>query len=337
MDPGHRGRPGLICRGLGKAAGSTGESLSRRPPTLSSSAGSFLNLGKGVTSVLKVLLWKVFWQLSFRALHSVVIMYTSAGRRLIPALCPLAAGRVSVLGSLRCESSHTSQSASTGSGQVKSDKSTLELERDKFGHPRMPHRGYFEEDKCDERREWMENVTGTRLDYIGDWWTVDGQRNSEAREKFPTTTLKGNVENAIGMQTIPVGATGPLLVRGHHTNNSVVVPYATLEPGVCASATRGARVLTLSGGVVARVTGVGQRRSPAFYFDSMAESRIFAEWIKDQVPAIRASMKEVSQHGKLQKVQPIIQGRGVTVNCLFVTGDAAGQNMVTSLTNNAYK
>ena len=213
----------------------------------------------------------------------------------------------------------------------------LEVEKDKFGHPRLPHRGHFEEDKCGERREWASKFTGAKLDYIGDWWPVNGRRTKEVEDKLPTSMLKGNIENPIGVLTVPVCAAGPLRIRGRHVSSLVIVPYATTERGVVAAATRGSSTLNLCGGAVVRVTAGHQRRSPLFLFSNVVEAAAFAKWIEGQVPRLRESMKDVSRHGQLQKIQVFHLGRKVRVCFFYSTADAAGQNMVTAMTNNACK
>ncbi|XP_065178598.1 3-hydroxy-3-methylglutaryl-coenzyme A reductase 1-like [Sycon ciliatum] len=234
---------------------------------------------------------------------------------------------------------HCAATSTGGSGHLESPHAAgpdgIDIERDKFGHPRLPHRGHFEEDKSNARREWCSKFTGTTLDYIGDWWPVDGKRDDNASTQLPTTLLKGNIENPIGMLTIPLSSTGPLLVSGEHINGSVLVPYATTEPGVSASATRGSRLISQSGGAVCRVTNYCQRRAPVFSTNSMVEAQRLAKWLEQQVPRIREALREVSEHGRLLKLQSYTLGRDLHVNFFYSTGDAAGQNMVTSLTSSA--
>ena len=38
---------------------------------------------------------------------------------------------------------------------------------DPYGHPRLPLRGYYEVDKCDTRREWVERFAGAKLHQLG--------------------------------------------------------------------------------------------------------------------------------------------------------------------------
>ena len=217
-----------------------------------------------------------------------------------------------------------------------------EIERDKFGHPRLPNRGYYEEDKCNARRRWVHSFTGMPVDskdFLGDWWTRGGVRDpaSKSPQHVNTTVLKGNIENPIGMMTVPTSATGPLLVRGSQVNGMVVVPYAATKPGVSASATRGSRAINMSGGAISQVTAFCMRRIPVFIFSNLCEAHIFSKWMEspDRLEEIRKEILEVSVHGHLRELRVVPVGNSVHVNFFYTTGDAAGQNMVTAMSHRA--
>lgn len=60
-------------------------------------------------------------------------------------------------------------------------------------------------------------------------------------------------ENVIGFMPVPVGVVGPLVIDG----KSYFIPMATTEGVLVASASRGSKVINLSGGAVTIVTGDG--------------------------------------------------------------------------------
>ena len=48
-------------------------------------------------------------------------------------------------------------------------------DRDQYGHPRIPHRGYYEKQYCDERRRWAEKFCTCELKHVGQWWRDEGR------------------------------------------------------------------------------------------------------------------------------------------------------------------
>jgi hydroxymethylglutaryl-CoA reductase (NADPH) len=60
-------------------------------------------------------------------------------------------------------------------------------------------------------------------------------------------------ENVIGFMPVPVGVVGPLVIDG----KSYFIPMATTEGVLVVSASRGSKVINLSGGAVTIVTGDG--------------------------------------------------------------------------------
>ena len=66
-----------------------------------------------------------------------------------------------------------------------------------------------------------------------------------------------NVENFIGLARVPIGLAGPLLVHGEHARGKFQVPLATTEAALVASYTRGAQLITESGGCQAALLDSG--------------------------------------------------------------------------------
>jgi hydroxymethylglutaryl-CoA reductase len=107
---------------------------------------------------------------------------------------------------------------------------------------------------------------------------------------------------------------------------------ATTEGALVASATRGAKAISRSGGCTTKVLSQQMLRAPLFIFSDMKGALMFTNWVRDHVPEIRAEALKVSQHADLLSVEPFLIGRMVHVRFLYETGDAAGQNMTTATT-----
>lgn len=153
---------------------------------------------------------------------------------------------------------------------------------DPYGHPRIPLRGYYDVQRCNQRREWAEKFASCSLRHTGQWWEHEGKDDSCSCLK-----LKGNIENVIGLVKVPVGLVGPLLVKGSHVSGYVLCPFATTEGALVASATRGATALTRAGGAYAKVLEQVQIRSPAFQLQNMQEVDQLLQWINDNFAVLQ--------------------------------------------------
>lgn len=103
----------------------------------------------------------------------------------------------------------------------------------------VPHKGSYRLEDCDNRREWVEQVTSASLSNVGQWW------NPKLSQGYTTENLKGNIENPIGLAKIPQGIAGPLLIKGDHVHNEMILcPIATTEGAIVASTSRGAKAIT---------------------------------------------------------------------------------------------
>ena len=185
--------------------------------------------------------------------------------------------------------------------------------------PRIPGRGTYNEASRKERLGFLRKATGTALVALEET-RLDAER------------LSSNIENMIGAVEIPVGIGGPLLFRGQEARGMIYAPFATTEGALVASATRGATAITRAGGCITRVLGQRMMRVPLFVLSSLNGAVVFAQWIREHVDQIRDQIKQVTRHGKLVSVDPVITGNTVNLNFLYETGDAAGQNMTTACT-----
>ena len=203
---------------------------------------------------------------------------------------------------------------------------------DQYGHPRIPHRGHYELHRCIQRREWAEKFASCSLKHVGEWWKDEG-----ADESSSCNNLKGNVENPIGLAKIPLGLAGPLMIHGDHVKGYLLCPFATTEGALVASVTRGAAALTRSGGVRCRALEKVMTRSPVFVMRSLDEAESLWRFLQRNFYHLKEQVGLYSQHADLLEIVPYRFGRMLAVGFKFATGDAAGQNMVTTGTWNACK
>jgi hydroxymethylglutaryl-CoA reductase (NADPH) len=149
----------------------------------------------------------------------------------------------------------------------------------------------------------------------------------------PPASLEGNIENFVGYARVPIGVIGPLRVNGSEARGDFYVPLATTEGAMVASYNRGAYLVSQSGGASVLCLTEAVLRSPAFIFDSLADSCAFLGWMLDQQDALRAVVASASRHCRLLDMQSQLMGKEVYLRFEFHTGDAAGQNMVTLATD----
>jgi len=146
-------------------------------------------------------------------------------------------------------------------------------------------------------------------------------------------SYKGSIENFIGFAQLPIGLAGPLLMDGSAGTNEHWVPLATTEGALVASYNRGIKAGSLSGGFVSRTISNQVQRSPYFEFASIIEALEFANWMRSIETLMSAGVSQASNFAKLVNMDIMHEGNGVHVTFSFETGAAAGQNMVTIVTD----
>lgn len=169
------------------------------------------------------------------------------------------------------------------------------------------------------------------------WGALDASEASRAALLDPGTIelaelYRHNVEAFIGTVKTPVGIAGPLLVNGTCASGMYLVPLATTEAALVASYSRGAQLITESGGCAAVLVNDGVTRAPAFAFATLHEAGQFIAWTLEHMDAIRAAGESTTRHGKLKDMRVTLEGNHVYLIFEYTTGDAAGQNMVTIAT-----
>jgi hydroxymethylglutaryl-CoA reductase (NADPH) len=223
---------------------------------------------------------------------------------------------------------------------ISQDQAVQVAERLARGRPWMKLVEYLESTPSEERpvpprvpglREWSAEAHQKRVEFVAGLGTEIPHLVGDAERADPAT-LRGSIENFIGMAQVPVGLVGPLRVNGIHARGDFYVPLATSEGALVASHDRGAQLITASGGAVCLTTTEQVQRAPAFVFDGLAQAAHFAAWATGEFEALQAAVGRTTRHGRLLDVATHIEGNHVYLIFAFHTGDAAGQNMVTLAT-----
>ena len=175
-------------------------------------------------------------------------------------------------------------------------------------------------DSQQKRVDFIENK-GAKLDYLS------------GRKAFnDPDTLRGNIENYIGMTQVPTGLVGPLSVFGTVAKGDFYIPMATSEGALVASYNRGAKACHLSGGISSVCLTEAVQRSPLFKFNTLPEVGTFITWLLNQMEVFPPIIAKHSRHASLQDIKLNIEGNSLIVVFEYTTGDASGQNMVTICT-----
>ena len=183
-------------------------------------------------------------------------------------------------------------------------------------------------------------ANGSRVDAVSierRWKLLKTSDDVKKQLLDPSTTdqlaeFGKNIENFIGMVKVPVGIAGPLRVNGLFADGDYYVPLATTEAALVASYTRGAQTVSEAGGCTSIVVNEGVSRAPVFCFADVREAGQFIMWITGQIEAFRAEAASTTRHGKLVDLSVTLEGNRVYLLLEYLTGDAAGQNMVTIAT-----
>ena len=166
-----------------------------------------------------------------------------------------------------------------------------------------------------ERQAFVERYTGAKLDHL-------------TRYSFDPQIARGNIEHFTGVAQVPVGFAGPIMINGEHAQGEFLIPLATSEGTLVASYNRGIKVTNLCGGVKCTVTDDAMQRAPVFVFDDARGAREFRQWICDNIDKIREEAEATSKVARLQYIDTFLANKFAYLRFNFLTGDAAGQNMV---------
>lgn len=189
--------------------------------------------------------------------------------------------------------------------------------------PIIPGRGFNTRTAIEMRAEYLQTM-GINLQEISQY-TLD------------IKSIQNNIESFIGCIEIPVGIVGPLLVNFEETEPTttpemVFSAVGTLEGALVYSMNRGAKVLSKCGGVYTKFHSQCMLRSPMFIMDSQESAQLLLFWVEQHFEDIKQHAEEYTNHGKLLRIDPVIDQHYLHLRFYFQTGDASGQNMTTTCT-----
>jgi hydroxymethylglutaryl-CoA reductase (NADPH) len=188
--------------------------------------------------------------------------------------------------------------------------------------PSIPGPISWSREAHDKRMVFLEEVSHNKFPHLF------GQKSYDDPQQF-----QGNIENFVGMTQVPTGIIGPLLIKGTAAQGFFFVPLATTEGALVASYNRGAKAVTLSGGVVSVCLTEGLQRAPLFRFNNLKEVGAFMFWTLDRIEIFQEIVGRTSRYAKLEDMKINMEGNQVVLIFEYQTGDAAGQNMVTLCTD----
>jgi hydroxymethylglutaryl-CoA reductase (NADPH) len=190
-----------------------------------------------------------------------------------------------------------------------------------------------------------------RLPRKNDRDSVRSRQETLGLPQVDLTDYAQAAESVTGLVSIPVSVAQLAVSLGEYqlsedggvvetgrTDEHVVVPLAHTEGGLTASVQRGAKAIAESGGCRTYVIADRITRASCFICNSAGDALALARWIEDQVPAMRAFLRdsdqpELSRYAVLREAKTHVVGLMCHVLWRFTTGDAFGANM---MTRNAY-
>jgi hydroxymethylglutaryl-CoA reductase (NADPH) len=144
--------------------------------------------------------------------------------------------------------------------------------------------------------------------------------------------LAGSIEGFIGFAQIPLGVAGPVRIDGQFAQGEFWVPLATTEGTLVASFQHAFNVINRCGGARAACTRQLVGRAPCFTFKDVTSATAVAAWLSSRLTIMQEAAASTSRYARLQSAKTSVVGNTVYMMLEYLTGEAAGQNMVTSAT-----
>lgn len=155
---------------------------------------------------------------------------------------------------------------------------------------------------------------------------------SGAAQPLDPARLAGSIEGFIGYAQIPLGVAGPIRIEGQLAQGEFWVPLATTEGTLVASFQHAFNVINRCGGARAACTRELVGRAPCFTFKDVASATAVAAWLPTRLRTMQEATASTSRYARLQNAKTSVVGNTVYMMLEYLTGEAAGQNMVTSAT-----
>ena len=129
---------------------------------------------------------------------------------------------------------------------------------------------------------------------------------------------------------IPMRWVGPIKISGSTLTEKVAVPLATYETPLWHSVGRGARVSTLTDGILTTVIDERMTRSILLEAGNAQQALDALRSIKSRFVELNVVVSQSSRFAKLIDINAQIVGNLLYLRLEFTTGDASGHNMVTN-------
>jgi len=137
-------------------------------------------------------------------------------------------------------------------------------------------------------------------------------------------------KHKISAAPIPMRWVGPLKITGNTINEKIAIPLATYETPLWHSVGRGARVSTLTQGILTTVVDERMSRSILLEAEDAGQALKALQAIKQSFDQLADVVSQTSRFAKLVDINAQIVGNLLYLRLEFTTGDASGHNMVTN-------
>jgi len=137
-------------------------------------------------------------------------------------------------------------------------------------------------------------------------------------------------QHKISAAPIPMRWVGPLKITGNTINEKIAIPLATYETPLWHSVGRGARVSTLTQGILTTVVDERMSRSILLEAEDAGQALKALQAIKQSFDQLADVVSQTSRFAKLVDINAQIVGNLLYLRLEFTTGDASGHNMVTN-------
>jgi hydroxymethylglutaryl-CoA reductase (NADPH) len=129
---------------------------------------------------------------------------------------------------------------------------------------------------------------------------------------------------------VPMRWVGPLKITGNALQDKLSVPLATYETPLWHSVGRGARLSTLTEGILTTIIDERMTRSILLEATNAQQALEALQSIKSRFSELNAVVRQSSRFAQLIGINAQIVGNLLYLRLEFTTGDASGHNMVTN-------
>lgn len=181
----------------------------------------------------------------------------------------------------------------------------------------------YDKESLDKKVDYLESKLNLKLKHI-------------RACSYSTESLKGNIENPLGISQIPISLVGPLLIDGKNAKGDFFIPLSTTEGALSLTYDLGARLLRMSGPIKTEVVSKGVHITPMFpIYDD--EDKKVSEFVDKNYEELKKVAEGGSNHTKLLRIEKKKSARNLLLKFVYDTGDAQGLNMINQASFNACK